>query len=38
MMIRERGWRTAVGMFALITPLAFGAGFFLNIFLRGIGW
>jgi ferrous iron transport protein B len=38
MMIRERGWRTAVGMFALITPLAFGAGFFLNILLRGIGW
>lgn len=38
MMIRERGWRTAVGMFALITPLAFGAGFFLNVLLRGIGW
>ncbi|HSG09860.1 MAG TPA: ferrous iron transport protein B [Longimicrobiales bacterium] len=38
MMIRERGWRTAVGMFALITPFAFGAGLFLNIFLRGIGW
>jgi ferrous iron transport protein B len=38
MMIRERGWRTAWGMFALITPLAFGVGFFLNIALRGIGW
>ena len=38
MMIKERGWRTAVGMFALITPLAFGAGFALNILLRGIGW
>ena len=38
MMIRERGWKTAWGMFALITPLAFGVGFFLNIFLRGIGW
>jgi ferrous iron transport protein B len=38
MMIRERGWKTAWGMFALITPLAFGVGFFLNILLRGIGW
>ena len=38
MMIRERGWRTALGMFALITPLAFGAGFVLNVALRGMGW
>jgi ferrous iron transport protein B len=38
MMVRERGWRTAWGMFALITPIAFGAGFVLNIVLRGIGW
>ncbi|MHB1194596.1 MAG: ferrous iron transport protein B [Longimicrobiales bacterium] len=38
MMVRERGWRTAWGMFALITPIAFGAGFILNIVLRGIGW
>jgi ferrous iron transport protein B len=38
MMVKERGWRTALGMFAIITPLAFGAGFFLNILLRGIGW
>lgn len=38
MMIRERGWKTAWGMFALITPLAFSVGFVLNIFLRGIGW
>jgi len=38
MMIRERGWKTAWGMFALITPLAFGVGFLLNIVLRGIGW
>ncbi len=38
MMVKERGWNTALGMFALITPLAFGAGFFLNILLRGIGW
>lgn len=38
MMVRERGWRTALGMFTLITPIAFGAGFVLNIVLRGIGW
>jgi ferrous iron transport protein B len=38
MMVKERGWRTALGMFALITPVAFGAGWFLNISLRGIGW
>jgi len=38
MMIRERGWKTAWGMFALITPVAFGVGFVLNKFLRGIGW
>ena len=38
MMVRERGWKTAWGMFALITPIAFGAGFILNIVLRGIGW
>jgi ferrous iron transport protein B len=38
MMVRERGWRTAWGMFALVTPIAFGAGFVLNVLLRGIGW
>jgi ferrous iron transport protein B len=38
MMVKERGWKTALGMFAFITPLAFGAGFILNIGLRGIGW
>ncbi len=38
MMIRERGWSTAVGMFAFVTPVAFGTGFVLNIALRGIGW
>lgn len=38
MMVKERGWPTALGMFAMITPLAFGAGFFLNIVLRGMGW
>ncbi len=33
MMIRERGVRTALGMFAFITPFAFGAGFLLNLLL-----
>lgn len=34
MMLRERGVRTAVAMFALITPIAFGVGFLLNQLLR----
>ncbi|MFQ5538654.1 MAG: ferrous iron transport protein B [Gemmatimonadota bacterium] len=38
MMVKERGWKTALGMFALITPLAFGVGFLLNNLLRGMGW
>jgi ferrous iron transport protein B len=38
MMIKERGARTAVGMFLLITPIAFGVGFLLNLVLRGAGW
>ncbi len=38
MMVRERGWKSALGMFALITPLAFGVGYVLNVALRGIGW
>jgi len=38
MMVKERGWKTAAGMFALITPLAFGVGFLLNIGLRALGW
>ena len=37
-MVRERGLKTALGMFAIITPLAFGTGFLLNIALRGLGW
>ena len=35
MMIRERGWRTAVGMAAFITPFAFGVGFVVNALMRG---
>jgi len=38
MMVKERGWKTATGMFLLITPLAFGVGAFLNVSLRWIGW
>jgi ferrous iron transport protein B len=38
MMIRERGARTAVAMFLLITPIAFGVGMTLNVVLRGVGW
>ncbi len=38
MMIRERGWKTALGMFLFITPFAFGVGFVLHLVLRGLGW
>jgi ferrous iron transport protein B len=38
MMIRERGWRTAAGMLAIITPFAFAVGALLNLLLRGAGW
>ncbi len=38
MMVKERGWKTALGMLALITPFAFGVGFLLNLGLRGLGW
>ncbi|HET9983687.1 MAG TPA: ferrous iron transport protein B [Longimicrobiales bacterium] len=37
MMIKERGWKTALGMFAFITPFAFGAGLVLFHLLRGLG-
>lgn len=36
MMVKERGWRTALGMLAFITPFAFGAGFVLNLLLQAI--
>lgn len=38
MMVRERGLKTALGMFAFITPFAFGVGALLNLLLRGLGW
>jgi ferrous iron transport protein B len=34
MMLKERGVKTALAMLAFITPLAFGAGFVLNLVLR----
>jgi ferrous iron transport protein B len=36
MMVKERGTRTALGMAALITPLAFGVGFVVNLILRAV--
>jgi ferrous iron transport protein B len=36
MMIKERGWKTALGMFAFITPFAFGAGWLVNTMLRAV--
>jgi ferrous iron transport protein B len=36
MMIRERGWKTALAILLFITPFAFGAGFLLNLLLRAV--
>jgi len=36
MMIKERGWKTALGMFAFITPFAFGVGYLVNQLMRGL--
>jgi ferrous iron transport protein B len=36
MMIKERGWKTALGMFAFITPFAFGAGWLVNVVMRAV--
>jgi ferrous iron transport protein B len=38
MMVKERGWRTAMGMFLIVTPVAFTVGFLLNLGLRAFGW
>jgi ferrous iron transport protein B len=38
MIAKERSWRTALGMVALITPLAFFVGGLLSRFLNLIGW
>jgi hypothetical protein len=34
--LKERGAKTAIAMLALITPVAFGAGWLLNLVLRAI--
>jgi ferrous iron transport protein B len=38
MMLKERGWKTAVAIVAFIFPLAFGTGYVLNLALRATGW
>jgi len=38
MVARERGWRTAVGMAALVFPLAFGVGGLFHRLLLVMGW
>jgi ferrous iron transport protein B len=38
MIARERGWRTALAMVALIFPLAFLVGGLLRIALSAAGW
>lgn len=38
MMIRERGWKFALGVLAFVTPFAFGVGALLNVILKGFGW
>ncbi len=36
MMVRERGWKTALGMLAFITPFAFGAGYAVHLVLGAL--
>lgn len=38
MIVKERSWRTAIGMLVIIFPLAFLVGGVLNLMLRWIGW
>jgi len=38
MIVKERGWKTALGMFAFVIPIAFGVGGLLNRLLLWIGW
>ncbi len=35
--IKERGWKTALGMFAIAMTVAFGVGFALSRLLSGLG-
>ncbi|NJD10569.1 MAG: ferrous iron transporter B, partial [Gemmatimonadetes bacterium] len=36
MMLKERGWKTALGMFAFITPFAFGTGWLVKVLMRAV--
>jgi ferrous iron transport protein B len=38
MMLKERGVKTALAIFAFTVPFAFGVGATLNLVLRGLGW
>jgi ferrous iron transport protein B len=38
MMLKERGVKTALAIFAFTVPFAFGVGALLNVVLRGLGW
>jgi ferrous iron transport protein B len=38
MIVKERGWKTALGMFVFVIPIAFGVGGLLNRFLLWAGW
>ncbi len=37
-MLKERGWKTALGIAAFILPFSFGTGFLLNRALVVLGW
>ncbi len=37
-MLKERGWKTALGIAAFILPFSFGMGFLLNLALSALGW
>ncbi len=36
-MLKERGWKTALAIATFIFPFAFGVGFLLNLTLRTLG-
>ncbi|MEW6244992.1 MAG: ferrous iron transporter B [Bacillota bacterium] len=38
LMVKERGIKTAMAIFAFIFPFAFSAGYVLNALLRTVGW
>jgi ferrous iron transport protein B len=37
-MLKERGWKTALGIAAFILPFSFAMGFLLNQALSALGW